>query len=233
MKHRHLFRAKYCPPGKLDQLHRVINRYLVSFQAERTDGELDWIEVYCSQELAMKFCSLIGVPFGPTFPVVMGTPVSQIKFGTGRPLASLKMPPRIEKQLIELRKAGCDVVVNYVSPSTLEVILFGKREVVSATESSVDAFLYGLERGFVSSPLWEGAQQVIVPRSQVNDIIDAVTEILTDGEQLPSTRMRAAIKILNSTKTQPLEVGSPKLMSALKSLRQPMARVTRRSKRSA
>lgn len=87
---------------------------------------------------------------------------------------------RIAERVEELRKAGCDVRVEIVSGG-YRVYLFGQNEstTLQMPYNAVMTFLRGVERGFVTAPLWNRP-----------------------------------------------------LTAALKTLRKPMAKITRRSKRS-
>lgn len=66
-----------------------------------------------------------------------------------------------------------------------------------------------------------------VTRAQFNDTLHAIKALLE------MRQVSAAQRVIASALHEPYKLGSPQLTSALKTLKKPMSRVTRRSKRSA
>lgn len=209
---------------KMQKLYMAIT-HTYSHKAEWTGGRDESpikLEVYIDEPAMDVLAKFIGISKRALNVALQRT--------TGVPLQEAPLPPSISDKLKELREAGCDIEVKPLSLyDTYEVILFGNRINLAQTESShaVRRILHGIERGFVSSPLWEGSQQILVPRSQFRATLEHIKEML-------NSKSDAAIeRFCNEAIKEPMKHGSPQLTSALKTLRQPMARVTRRSKRSA
>lgn len=159
----------------------------------------------------------------------------------GKPFIDDRMQARIDA----LRKAGCDIEVT-VNDYGYKVMVFGERlgECMDDNYNVVMGILNGLQRGFTTAPLWTGAQQVLVPRATLNDLVDFVCAILHDGRFPPSTRMRSADAVLKRAKANPSELGSPQMGSTTNQRRLNVAmraevqwpkpvKATKRSKRSA